>query len=242
MPSAASHDAFTKPAWNALHSTHRDLALSLGLACKYPARIAPFSAIEENTEQAMTDLFRLMDPGEVTFVINAQPPSIEGLTVELGPLCLRMDFPADAQIPAAPKGMRIAALTCADAPAMVGLTDVAFPGYFRPETCRMGSYFGIWSEGKLVAMAGERMCPFPFREISAVCTHPEHRGHGYAAALVTRVLQSQAEKGAFSTLWVLTSNLKAIELYRWLGFLAVSEVQLWRITRQIDEIVPRGTI
>jgi GNAT superfamily N-acetyltransferase len=240
--STPPRDAFANPAWNALHSTHSDLAVSFGRACKYPAAVAPFSALEESTPDAMADLLTLLQPGETTFVVDPQPPSIHGLSVEPGPLCLRMDFSPDALIPTIPARIQIAKLSCADAPAMVGLTNVAFPGYFRPETCRMGDFYGVWSGGMLVAMAGERMCPFPFREITAVCTHPEHRGHGYAAALVAQVLHSQRDKGALSTLWVVVTNLKAIELYRRIGFLEVGEVRLWRICRQIDEIVPRGTI
>ena len=98
----------------------------------------------------------------------------------------------------------------------------------------MGNYYGVWDEGRLVAMAGERMCPFPFRELSAVCTHPEHRGRGYAAALMTQLLHDHRRDGAISTLWVIVSNQKAIELYARIGFFAVGEVRLHRITREID--------
>ena len=235
-------DAFANPVWNALHTTHSDLAVRFGRACKYPADVAPFSALEENSADALADLLTLLKPGEVTFVVDPQPPSILEVTVEPGPLCLRMDFPSDAPIPEIPARIRIEKLSCADSAAMVGLTDVAYPGYFRPGTCRMGNFYGVWNDGTLVAMAGERMCPFPFREITAVCTHPQHRGHGYAAALVARVLAEQRRIDARSTLWVVVTNLKAIELYARMGFLAVGEVRLWRITRQNALIVPRGTI
>jgi ribosomal protein S18 acetylase RimI-like enzyme len=235
-------DAFTNPVWNALHSTHRELALTFGRACKYPANVAPFSALRDNTTEAMADLLALLETGETTYVVEPQPPCTQGLSVDPGPLCLRMDFPPTSPIPAIRPEIRVEKLSCSDAAAMVGLTDVAFPGYFRPGTCRMGSFYGVWNGGDLVAMAGERMCPFPFREITAVCTHPEHRGHGYAGALISRVLEVQRATGSFSTLWVVVTNVTAIELYRRMGFVGVGEVRLWRISRQIDEIVPRGTI
>lgn len=224
-------DAFANPAWNALHSTHLHLAVTFGLASKYPPNVAPFSALEQNTTAAVADLLTLMEPDEVTYVVDPQPPAVDGLSVERGPLCLQMNFPAEASLPALRSDLDIEKLTCADALAMVGLTDVAYPGYFRPKTCLMGNYYGIWRGGVLVAMAGERLCPFPFREISGVCTHPEHRGKGYAAALMTQLLHDHRRMGAISALWVIVSNRQAIDLYGRIGFLPVREVRLHRVKR-----------
>jgi GNAT superfamily N-acetyltransferase len=230
-------DAFANPVWNALHSTHRELALTAGLACKYPRDVSPFAALAENTPAALRDLQSLLEPGELTCVIDPAPPQVEGLQVEPGPVCLQMSFPPEAALPQIEPGLGalIAPLTCADAPAMVALTDVAFRGYFRPRTCVMGHYYGVRDPDnpeQLIAMAGERMCPLPFREVSGVCTHPDHRGHGYAAALMTQVLEKQRSLGALSTLWVVNSNQKAIDLYLRLGFYRVREVQLHRVTRE----------
>ena len=231
MLSKTVPDAFADPVWNALHSTHSNLAVRFGRACKYPVDVAPFSALEENTPEAMANLLALLEPDEATYVVGPAPLATKGLIVEPGPFCLRMDFPPNAPIPPIGPTVRIERLSCADAPAMVGLTDLAYPGYFRPRTCVMGNYYGVWKQETLVAMAGERMCPFPFRELSAVCTHPEHRGHGYAAALISHLLQNHRANHAFSTLWVVASNRNAIELYLRLGFQTTGRVQLHKITR-----------
>jgi GNAT superfamily N-acetyltransferase len=230
-------DAFADPVWNALHTTHRALALTVGLACKYPRDVAPFAALGENTSAAMRDLHSLLQPAETTCVIDPAPPWVDGLLVEPGPVCLQMSFPPDAPLPEIEPGLKpvMVPLSCADGPAMVALTDVAFPGFFRPRTCVMGHYYGVrdpQDPERLVAMAGERMCPFPFREVSGVCTHPEYRGHGYAAALIAQVLAKQRSLEALSTLWVVHSNQKAIDLYLRLGFYRVREVQLHRVTRE----------
>ncbi len=239
----ATIDAFANPVWNALHSTHSHLAMTSGLACKYPADVAPFSALEQNTPAALGDLLSLLEPNEITYVVDPAPPAINGLRVEPGPVCLQMSFPADALLPAMRAGIVIEQLTCADAQAMVGLTNIAYPGYFRPKTCLMGNYYGVWQDGVLVAMAGERLCPFPFKEISGVCTHPEHRGNGYGAALMTQLLHDHRRTGALSTLWVVVSNRQAIDLYARIGFVPVRQVQLHRVIRlKNNEIVPRGTI
>lgn len=224
-------DAFANPVCNALHTTHSRLAATLGLACKYPADVAPFSALRENTPAAAADLLALLEPDEVTYVVDPAPPTVEGLSVELGPLCLQMNFLPEAPLPTPAIDIAIEKLTCADAPAMVGLTDIAYPGYFRPKTCLMGNYYGVWKNRTLVAMAGERLCPFPFKEISGVCTHPEHRGNGYAAALMTRLLHDHRRMGALSALWVVVSNRQAIDLYGRIGFLPVREVRLHRVKR-----------
>ncbi len=231
-----SADAFANPVWNALHSTHRQLALVKGLACKYPREVSPFAALAENTVEAVEDLRALLEMGEATYVIDPAPQEVAGLRVEAGPVCVQMSFPPEAALPEADADINpiIATLTCDDADAMVALTDLAFRGYFRPETCRMGHYFGIWdpeNPGRLVAMAGERLCPYPFREISGVCTDPGYRGRGYAAALIGRVVEEQRRLGALSTLWVAKSNQKAGDLYLRMGFEVVREVQLHRITR-----------
>ncbi len=240
---SATIDAFANPVWNALHSTHSHLVVTLGLACKYPADIAPFSALQENTPAAAADLLALLEPNEITYVVDPEPPTVEGLSVEPGPLCLQMDFTLDAPLPALRSDIAIERLTCADAQAMVGLTDIAYPGYFRSKTCLMGNYYGVWQDGALVAMAGERLCPSPFKEISGVCTHPEHRGRGYAAALMTQLLHDHRRMGALSTLWVVVSNRQAIDLYARIGFVPVRQVQLHRVIRlKNKEIVPRGTI
>jgi ribosomal protein S18 acetylase RimI-like enzyme len=222
-------DSFADPVWNALHSTHRQLAVVKGLAFKYARDVTPFAGLAENTAAAMGDLCYLLEPGEVTYVIGAKPPAVEEVRVELGPLCLQMAFPPEAPPPEVSSD--IATLTCADAEAMVGLTDVAFPGFFRARTCLMGSYFGIWEGDKLVAMAGERLCPQPFREVSGVCTHPDFRGRGYAAGLIGRVIAEQRRLGALSALHVASVNHRAIEIYLRLGFEKLREVQLHKVTR-----------
>ena len=142
-----------------------------------------------------------------------------------------MIFPAGTSIPTASETLHITPLTCSDAPAMVALTDLAFPGFFRARTCLMGAYYGIWSGEELIAMAGERMCPFPFREISGVCTHPDHRGQGYAALLIANLLDNHRRTGAVSALHVAAANQRAIELYLRLGFVRMREVQLHRLKR-----------
>src|ERR1035438_3606788 len=73
-----------------------------------------------------------------------------------------------------------------DVPEMLEVTAATEPGPFLPQTIQMGSYFGTRAnDGRLVAIAGDRLRSTAFVEISAVCTHSEFRGRGYAREMTT---------------------------------------------------------
>ena len=232
--STETYDPFANAIWNALHTSHQHLALSHGLAYKYPADIAPFACLGENTAAALNDLHTLMATGETTYVLGDPPASSDKLLYRGMTPCLQMAFPEQSSLPTVASALPISPLTCADAPAMVALTDVAFPGFFRLRTCLMGSYFGIWDPvqpGRLIAMAGERLVLHPTREVSGVCTHPDYRGQGYAAALTAHVLHHQRSLHGRSVLHVVSTNQAAISIYDRLGFQTLREVQLHRLKR-----------
>ena len=231
---------FANPIWNALHSTHRHLALTASLAIKYPADVAPFAALAEPSLAALHDLHSLLLPNEATHILTElPPPSTPTLRYETTIPCLQMTFPPTAPLPALLPNPNIVPLTCSDAPAMVALTDIAFPGYFRPRTCAMGNYYGIWhphDPTRLISMAGERLVvtlpnQTPYREISAVCTHPGHRGQGLAAALMTQLLHDHRAANSISCLHVVSTNHSAIAIYHHLGFQTLREVHLHRLLR-----------
>ena len=105
-----------------------------------------------------------------------------------------------------------------DSPEMVELTTLTKPGPFGSRTHELGYYVGIRQEGKLVAMAGERLKVPGYTEVSAVCTHPDYLGRGYAGALMTEVMQQIRERGETPFLHVRADNARAIALYERLGF------------------------
>jgi GNAT superfamily N-acetyltransferase len=225
-----STDPFADPVWNALQTTHQPLALAVGRACKYPQDIAPFAAVAENTPAAFQDLHSLLLPGETTYVMHEQPPDVVGLRSGGTLPCLQMVFPSSLAFPET-KPIEITPLTCADAPAMVELTNLAFPGFFRSRTCLMGNYYGLWEDGRLIAMGGERLIINPWREISGVCTHPEHRGKGYAPRIMTQLLHDHRAAGHTSCLHVASTNRTAIDLYLRMGFSVLREIHLYQISR-----------
>src|SRR5258708_2246219 len=148
---------FANPAWHALQTKHRHFAVSAGDACRYPADVAPFAAVAAPTTVALQQLHSLLAPGESVWLIGESYPVLPETVTPAGP--------AD----------EIVRLSNANAPEMVALTNIAFPGFFRNRTSEMGSYYGIRSHGELIAMGGERLTPEGYPEISGVCTHPAHR-------------------------------------------------------------------
>jgi ribosomal protein S18 acetylase RimI-like enzyme len=221
---------FVNPVWHALETRQRHLAQFAGEACKYATDVAPFAAVGSRSEQASQQLRSLLSPDEVVYTMGAAPVGVPGLVVKGTLPGLQMVLAARADAPRAPS-VQISRLTCDDGAEMVALTEIAFPGYFRIRTCEMGSYYGVRVDGRLVSMAGERFAFDRYVEISGVCTHPEHTGKGYAAALITQLLVDHRRDGWLSCLHLSAANKRAKELYERLGFVVNRDVSFHRVVR-----------
>src|SRR5882724_2021408 len=223
-------DPLLDPVCNALQTVHSHFALRNGPAVRYPADVVPFAAMALANHSDLSSLAALLVPHERVYLIGAQPLVTKNLQVGAALNCFQMLFPSHARKYAAPDDTRILRMTHHDAPAMVSLTDLAFPGFFRPRTYEMGTYYGIRINDELVAMAGERLAVPGFREISAVVTHPAHTGRGYATLLMNRLLQDHAAADLKSFLHVSERNVRAIAIYERMGFVTLRSVALWPIS------------
>jgi ribosomal protein S18 acetylase RimI-like enzyme len=205
-----------QPPWSALTTTHAALALGNELARRYPPDIAPMAGIREVSPACLDALAALMKPGDVVGLFGAEPVPANGdLDVVAHKLIEQMVY----------EGSEIArvtgehsTLTLADVPEMEKLVELTQPGPFAPRTIVLGSYIGIRHGGELVAMAGERMRCDGFTEISAVCTHPDHRGRGHALFLVSTLMRNVLARGESPFLHIFSDNTSAAALYRKLGF------------------------
>jgi GNAT superfamily N-acetyltransferase len=220
---------FANPVWHALQTRHRRFAISSGEACRYPADVAPFAAVAMPSKNALQSLHSLLAPGEYVWLIGESYPSVPELSCIGNLACLQMVLPEEVTPPAPMPG--IVPLSSVNAPQMVALTDLAFPGFFRNRTHEMGSYYGVRSEGELIAMGGERLMLDGFPEISGICTHPAHRGKGHAANLIWHLARNHRREGLVSWLHVSAENHHAIELYVRLGFTVARKVRLHRLSR-----------
>ena len=227
-------ELFIDPVWHALTSKHSHLAVIEGDARRYPVNVAPFATLAKPTELALWELHSLLAPGEYIWLFGTDYPQLPELRYEGTLECVQMVL--TRELAPKPLSIELQRLTPEDADAMVALTDVAFPGFFRSHTYEMGNYYGAWLDsreqsGQLIAMTGERITLDGYTEISGVCTHPDHRGKGLAASLIARVVRDHVEEGIVSFLHVAANNTNAIELYRRLGFVETRRPVLTRIAR-----------
>jgi len=208
------------PIWNALLTEHSGLALSNHLARRYPAAIGPLSGIPRQSAENYDALRPLAGPGGVLALFCTEAPDAPpGWTLIRGGVLMQMicEEPQPAPI-VLTRGEEFRPLTATDVPEMVALAELTEPGPFRDRTIELGAFFGIFESGRLVAMAGERLHLPHHVEVSAVCTHPEARGRGYARMLIATVMDEIAERGKTPFLHSFADNHSAIRVYESLGF------------------------
>jgi len=177
----------------------------------------------------MRDLHSLLAPGESVWLVGDDLPSSARLSFDGILECVQMVLPAGVTPP--DPNEAVVPLSSENAVEMVALTDVAFPGFFRRGTCEMGDYYGVRSGGELIAMCGERLMLDGYAKISGLCTHPSHRGQGFAVGLIGQLIESHRRRSIVSWLHVGAANHRAIEIYRRLGFRNVRTVTLQRVSR-----------
>ncbi len=222
------------PIWSALTTDHAALAVrgtdTETLARRYPAEIGPLSGIREETEAGWAALEPLAgrdeggsgglgSGGVVVVFLRGAPQIPDGWTLVRGGVLVQMvaEEPTPVSI-AEPEGVTLRVLTAADAPAMVALAQLTEPGPFRLRTMELGTFFGIFEGGRLLAMAGKRLHVPGYVEVSGVCTHPEARGRGYARLLMSCVMEEIAADGKKPFLHSFAQNYGAIRVYEDLGF------------------------
>ena len=204
--------------WNAFTSRQAHLALRDGDALRVDPDFGLFVATADHSPASLDALSRLVHahPGEVGIVERFDPPPIPGTVVTRRAVLNQMV--AETLAAPRPVDFEILPLTDADGPDMLALATLTAPGPFFSRTHQLGEFVGVKVDGQLVAMAGERLRPVSFTEVSGVCAHPDHRGRGYAAKLMLHVAHKIVARGETPFLHSYDHNAGAIALYEALGF------------------------
>jgi predicted GNAT family acetyltransferase len=207
------------PIWNSLSTAHRNFALGNELAKCYPPEVGPLSGLAEQTAAAYEALRALVAPCAIQVLfLEEAPEQRERWTLIRGGLLSQMIYAGSGTQQPVPPISQMRRLTPSDVPAMVELARLTEPGPFRDRTRELGTFFGIFEGGRLIAMAGQRTRVPGFVEVSAVCTHPEARGRGYARTLMSAVMDRILRDGDTPFLHSFADNHGAIRVYEALGF------------------------
>ena len=225
MPSNETEAVLDNPAWNALNTNHAHFAIGNGLAKRYPSDVSPIAGLAALDTASLRDFAEIVAPGETVAVGGDDLPS------DAAGWTLQMRFPLIQMVSERPPvggatTETILDLSASDVPAMLDLIHMTEPGPFLARTFELGHYFGIRKDGQLIALAGERLFPPGYREISAVCTHPDFQGKGLASLLVTHLMAENWQNGVVPFLHVSPANGRARSLYERLGFRVRRELQL----------------
>lgn len=216
----ASGTLLDNPIWHALRTEHAALAEGGELARRYPAYIGPLSGIPQGSAECYEALRPLAGPEGVVVLFSVDPPTpTAGWELVRGGQLHQMI--ADGQLTRArtevAAGIHVRKLHADDAPEMVALAELTEPGPFRLRTLELGTFFGIFEDERLLAMAGKRMHLPGMVEVSGVCTHPDARGRGFARLLMSLVMDEVERDGKTPFLHVMVGN-PALRVYEDLGF------------------------
>lgn len=212
------------PVWNALQSGNTSLAKGGDDAMYFDSEVSPFIALRDIDSICFESLYAQRGYGDINILACTNaielPKQWEVIAVAQGYQMIYSRPAGEIQL----SGIALTNLSTQDVSDMVDLAKLCNPGPFGKRTIAFGHYQGVWQNHELVAMAGQRMQPYSYAEISAVCTHPGHTGKGFAGELlVAQIIRMQAAN-LTPFLHVRYDNERAIKLYKQLGFVIRSDM------------------
>jgi predicted GNAT family acetyltransferase len=219
------------PAWNALTTGNSHLSEGNKNVKFFDKEVSPFIGLRENTEANFRILYELLPHnGPVCLIspVEIRIPDQWQLVRLIN--CLQMVYAHPAI--STNITMQPVPLTDKDVPEMMELVKLTNPGPFATRTIEFGHYHGFFCDDKLVAMTGQRMHAGDFMEVSAVCTHPDYLGNGYARQLLLFHLQRIIAASGTPFLHVRHDNHRAIEVYKHVGFTTQQEMHFYFIKKR----------
>jgi predicted GNAT family acetyltransferase len=225
----AEEHPLDRPVWKALTTRQARLSIGPEQAKRYRPEINLFAAAADRSAESLVALSALIPQnGEIGTVERESFPDVPGTRVVRQAILNQMVATAS---PGLADPFAYDVLGPDDAADMLALATLTEPGPFFAETYRMGYFIGVRDGGRLIAMSGQRMRVPGFTEVSAVCTHPDHRGKGLAGKLMRVIIDRIIREGDAAFLHVYPDNRGAIALYEALGFRLRAQLTFTTLTR-----------
>src|SRR4051812_37458400 len=182
--------------YNALTTRQAHFAEVSGTARRFHPEVTLLSGFDAPEDEGYASLGGLVAVGETLAIfLDENYENRPGWEYVVGARLLQMVYENGEAESASRASSEIVELGVADSRDMLELTSLTQPGPFGPRTHELGTYLGIRIKGRLAAMAGERLKVPGHTEVSAVCTHPDFLGRGYAGALMREVMQGICNRG-----------------------------------------------
>jgi len=215
--------------WNCLSGPHAKFAVGAGEVRRYAPGFSPIIGCRDPQHPDFTGLANYSSPGDSFYVDiwSGEPPADWQVTREATMFKMVWDAPMPAD-DAAPDAVLLRPEHAAEALELARLTN---PGPFGIRTPELGDYFGYFENGRLIAMAGERLSVGDLHEVSGICTHPDFQGRGLAKKLTLKLVRRQMQRGKTPFLHVMSHNTSARALYEKLGFRNYLETVVRVVTR-----------
>lgn len=221
-----SETPLDNPVWSTLVDTHANYCINYGNVKFFKPDYAPFGAFTniEDTKNAIIQHAKILDE---FFIVGDKPLLPNGFKIKKYVGLQMVAYNLIKQ----PISENIIQLNTIHHNDLLTLIKIAYPHFFKNKTDVLGRYFGIYKNKQLVAITGERMQTNNFTEISAVVTHPEHTGNGYAKQLITHTAKKIIKSKKIPFLHVDENNVGPINLYKKLGFTERRKMHYWLISR-----------
>lgn len=218
------------PVYNALCSGDQSLSYGTDKVKYFNEQVSPFAGFEDSYKKGFEELYELLPPGRK--ILYANPDAITlPAGWQLQHEIKGLQFIYDGEREIKNEFPNVYPLNKEHISQMIELATLTRPGPFGQGTINFGFYFGIFENGKLVAMTGQRLHVQKYSEISAVCTHPDFLGKGYAFTLLKHQLCLMMQQGRKPFLHVREDNERAIGIYNRLGFIISRQMNFYFFKR-----------
>jgi ribosomal protein S18 acetylase RimI-like enzyme len=223
-----SQQQLDNPVWHSLNETHAGFSLAYNHVKCYHPDCCPFGGYTGSND-VVKELDEYARQADNFFIVGEKPQFSTGLVLKKDLVCLQMviDHVIDMKIME-----EIVRLSNIHEQELFDLVNFVQPGYFKNKTSRLSDYYGIFKNGMLIAVTGERMKMNGYTEVSAVVTHPDHTGKGYAGQLIAYTVRKIASENKTPFLHVAEINTGAIKLYDKLSFRTRRKISFWNLQKK----------